>query len=106
MPKSPVKTKRASFDQNSAVTHQAIAPVGGKTIKIKMLLLCALGVQTVTINSAGVVLATLPLPANGIVNLPMIEGSDRYFESAPGQAFNIGLSTGTRLTGFMVYEQS
>ena len=101
-----VRTKRLMFDQATSGDHVVVPGVEEKRVKIKSMFLCAMGNQTVTIRSNSTVLATLPLPANGIINLSMILGNDRYFETDEGAAFIINLSASIRFTGFLVYEQS
>ena len=103
---SPVKTKRVAFDENTVAIHQVVEAVGGKTIKIKALNLFAAGTVEVTLQSGSTTLAAWPLTINTQINLAMIEGADRYFETAENEAFSIDLGDAVRLTGFVVYEQS
>lgn len=103
---SPVKTKRVAFDESTAVPHIAIAGVAGQTIMVKELFLISAGAVELTVRSGSTDLAGFPLNTDVQVDLGMIEGSDRHFETADGEDFILDLDGAVRVSGFLVYEQS
>ncbi len=107
MPDDQVRTKRIAFDENTVATHEVVAAIGGdERIKVKAMHLHCLGTCEVSIQTGSTVLAAYPLIAQDQISLDMIEGSDRWFETAVGEALNIDLAQAERVTGFIVYEQS
>ncbi len=105
-PADQVRTRRVQFDESAAETHEVVPAVAGETIKVKELHLYSAGTTEVTIQSGTTPLAAYPLLVGDQINLHMIEGSDRHFETVDNEALNILLGSAIRVTGFLVYEQS
>lgn len=103
--------KFAVIDKATATTHEIVAAVAGKRIRVLAYLMVAAGAVTATWKSAATALTGAMSLITGTPNqgnpLPnSLQGSRGVFETERGEALNLTLGGAVQVSGWLVYEET
>lgn len=98
---SSLLNRSASFDQNTAATHEVVAAITGYRIVVVGYHLVSGGTNTVVFKSGSTArTGAIPVAAAGNLAMPPV---GPLFATTAGAALNITLSGAQQLAGYVIY---